>query len=312
MKSSYKGWNKKPHDDQLFKLVQSIKDRITKNDDDFLLMCVGETGTGKSSLMLHVMDAYNDKLSVDYVGLDPTDHTKALKAASEYKGHRFCGNDEANIQKRNSTTKYNKDLIDVYFAIRGFNIFNWWNNPSLDVIDKVFIQEKINAIIFIFSKEKNKPRGYFVYDKQALLQIYEKNKRVITLKVLRQSAHKHALYQGWFNKYEGRLWKPYLDKKLSRMDDKIDTFFNKYGKSPDEDVKLSASAVANTLGIDHTTVLRRAKKLIKEGLLLTPIHYTQNMLGRKFFTNEGAEFLVDVFTKEGRKLNLVLNEEAKL
>ena len=260
MKSSYKGWNTRPTDRAFVQFIKTIKERNEENDDDFLLMCVGETGTGKSTLMIEGMELYNPDLNEDYIGLDPKDHATALKRASEYDGPRFCSSDEANVQKRNATTKYNKDLIDLYLAIRGTNIFHWWNNPSLDIIDKFFIQEKINAIIYIFTKDKYYPRLYYVFTKKSILKIFEKNKNKLTLKILKDSANKFAEYQGWFNKYDGPLWAAYTEKKKRRMVVKIDDFFTKYA----DDDKSTQVQAADKVGCHRVTINKRVKKLEEE------------------------------------------------
>ena len=143
LKPDYRGWQTKPYSDNFVDMISAAVKRISK-DDDFLLMCVGETGSGKSVLTLHGYELVDpENCSIDFISFCPEDHAKGMKDLMQKKeGVRFIANDEANIQKRNSSTKYNKDLIDLYFSIRGLNFFHWWNNPSLDIIDKVFIREK--------------------------------------------------------------------------------------------------------------------------------------------------------------------------
>jgi len=159
----------------LEKVVKSIRSHLVDTEDDNLWMVVGTTGSGKSMLMLHVMELFlGDEASVDYIGLSREDFADATRAVIARKTMRFLSYDEANITKRDSMTRFNKDIIDWYLSNRGLQIFHWWSNPSLDIIDKQFITERIKGVIFIASKEVNKPRIYYYFTKLQLLQIYEK------------------------------------------------------------------------------------------------------------------------------------------
>ena len=58
-KSSFRNWQTQDYDDQFPMLVKAINKKITEGKDDFMLMCVGETGTGKSALMMHAYELYD-------------------------------------------------------------------------------------------------------------------------------------------------------------------------------------------------------------------------------------------------------------
>jgi len=258
-KAPLMGWNLTLTDIYFQRFIKTVKKRIEKNNDDFTLLVVGETGTGKSNIMLEGMEIYNPDLDMSFVGLDPNDHAASLKNAKDYKGSRFCAMDEANISKRDAVTKYNKRLISVFLAIRGLNIFHWWNNPSLDIIDKFFIQEKINAVMFIFTKG-SPLRYYYLFDKKAILNIYEKNKGKLTLRALTKYKEL-ALYMGWFRKYEGNLLPAYMEKKSARMDVKVNEFFDEFA----DDEKMTNIDVSKKLDLSRTGVYRRIKKFQENG-----------------------------------------------
>lgn len=287
IKAPYDGWNTKAHDDMLPQFIKTVKDRIVKKNDDYLVLCVGETGTGKSTLMLEAMELYNPEIGVEFVGLNPEDHAQALKNAKDYKGDKFCSYDEANIQKRNSTTKYNKELIDVYMAIRGLKIFHWWNNPSLDIIDKFFIQEKINAVIYIQTKDVKFPRIYYMFTKDAILNIFDKNKGKLTLKILKKCAKEYSTYQGWFRDYKGKNWEAYTEKKNERMDTKVEDFFEKYVDKN----KFNYKETGKLIGVSRHTVKRKIDKLIDENILINDEDYIANAFGRVHLLEKGIEKL---------------------
>ena len=123
-------------------IINDISQALLEKEDDFLLLCCGSPGTGKSRLMLWGLElCLRENANVKYLGLNRADFADSLNNAKKSVLPRFCSNDEANISKRDSNSTYNKDVIDLYFSIRGLQIFHWWNNPSLDIIDKKFIED---------------------------------------------------------------------------------------------------------------------------------------------------------------------------
>jgi hypothetical protein len=240
------------------KLINSIKEERMNSNDDFTIFVCGPRGSGKSMLGLYMSEMYmGDKASVEYIGLNPIDFAKALKKASDSPKPRMCNNDEANLSKRDSGRTYNKDILDMYYSIRGKNIFHIWNNPSLDIIDKKFIEDIVNGIIFIFTKDKKRPRLYYYFTKQAILNIMS-NEESLSLRMLKQNAESKAMFRGWFKDYFGVLREPYMQKKESRMEEKIDTFYNKYVK---EEEYLKIGQLKKFVGVSESCVLNHVEKI---------------------------------------------------
>lgn len=280
--------------DELFeKVIINIRDNISDKDDDFLMICVGTTGTGKTSLALHAYELFDPEgCSVDFIGLDKEDHAKALKKASVKSGLRFCMNDEANVTKRDALTKYNKDMISMYFAIRGLKIFHWWNNPSIDYLEKMFINERLKGVIFVFTKDVTRPRLYYYFRKHDLLRLLEKHKS-LSLKVLKTHGKSFAFYRGWFKSYNGVLWDDYLVKKKSRMVDHVESFFENYGGDT-----ITHSVIAKKQAVDGSTVGKWAIRAINDGVLVEGVDFIVNGGGKKIYTEEGAQKLID-YRKNG-------------
>jgi len=271
-------------------VISSISTSTNENDDDFLLLAIGATGTGKSMLMLHGMELYmKDKATVKHIGLNRQSFASALKLSKSEPLPRFCGNDEANISKRDALTKYNKDLIDLYFAIRGLNIFHWWNNPSIDMLDKHFIKERIKGVIYITTKDRNRPRVYYYFRKEDLLKMLEKygNLELRTIKKIRKE---YAYYKGWFKDYKGNLLKSYLDKKGHRMNEKVDDFFLNYGQGED---MISAVNLRKELGISRSAGYQYEKELLGRELI-TGQDMKVSSSGRKFYTKNCIELFKQI------------------
>ena len=278
-------YDKRRNYDIIFeKVILTIKKSIKEKNDDYLLLYTGDTGTGKSSLMLHGYELFDPEgCSMEYIGLDSQTHATALKKAKEKPHPRFCGDDEANVSRRNAMTKYNKDKIDLYLAIRGLNVFHAWCNPSAEQLDKAFIEERIKGMIFVINKDIKRPRVYYFFRKDDLLKLYEKHSN-LKMRTLKQHGKQFAYYKGWFRKYEGKLLEEYEIKKGSRMNFKVDDFFEKYSEG-----RKGATAGSKELGVDPSTFRKWYKELIEAGLLLEDKDYVIKTSGRKEFTKDGLE-----------------------
>lgn len=212
----------KGFDSGVLEIIKLIKQGLASNDDYFL-MCVGPTGTGKSSLMLHFYEQFDpEECNIKFIGLNRYAHAEALKNAKDKKGLRFCANDEADVSRRDHMTKYNKKLLTLMWQIRGLNIFHWWNNPSGDMLDKPLVEERLKGLIYIDDKSEDRPRIYYYFAKKALLEIWDKEKS------LKHSVLKNyknlAFYKGAFSKYTGKLLEPYLLEKNKKMGVAIEEF----------------------------------------------------------------------------------------
>lgn len=284
--------------DPIFRDFIGNMDRVIKeDDDDFILFCTGLRSSGKSNLMLHALEMYlGDKASKKNYAANLKDFADMLETvAVEDTDRKFCGNDEFNINKREALSQKNKDTIDLLFAIRGLNIFHWWNNPSADFIDKTMIEELFKGLILITTKDKNKPRTYYYFNRKALLTIYEKYGNIKN-KTLSSVCGKYATWKGWFKSYEGFLKKEYLESKQVRMLDKVKEFKSKHGskieqqsEEPEDVLKdfNQSSKTAKKIWKCSTRdiYVSHLKKLQEEGVLVEGVDFI-----KKPFNNKSTYF----------------------
>lgn len=254
--------NNRKYDAILDNVIENVSDRLNVKEDDFLLLCVGLAGTGKSMLMLHCMEKYlGDKASVSYIGLNKSSFAQALHDSTTGLLPRFCSNDEANVNKRESMSKYNKDLMDLYLSIRGLRTFHYWCNPSLDMMDKYFIEERIKGVIFIATKDYDRPRIYYYFRKNDILKIWRKYNR-LDISIIKRVCKKYAYYKGWFKDYDGVLLSDYKKKKDERMSEKVIDFYERYG---DSDNMIKRSTLAKKMQVTGKTIQNHIKDLLLSG-----------------------------------------------
>ena len=286
--------------------ILTIKKTIMKKDDDFLLLCVGRTGSGKSSLMLHTLELYcGNEASLDFICI-----TRETFADKQYEigtrdGVRFLGNDEADAGKRNALSKWNKDLLQLYFKNRGQNIFHWWNNPSLEMIDKEFIQERIKGMIYIATKDSNRPRIYYYLRMDDLLNLYEyaaKNNQKLTLPFLKKNVKRFAYAVGWFKEYKGRFAKEYFDRlKPEGMMAHSLEFKEKYGERKEGVKMFKRSEIAAELSMGNETIRNYEVELLKANELEMGVDIQLLPSGKKVYSEMAREKFKEL--AETKRLN---------
>jgi hypothetical protein len=254
------------HDAYLLRVVQTIKESQAEKNDDALLVFGGGTGSGKTSLMFHTYEAYDPEgCTVAQVALTRADFATALKTATHEPDvtRRFCAFDEANVTRRDALTDFNKKLIDLYFSIRGLRIFHIWCNPSIEYLEKTFIEERIKGLLVVATKDNDRPRIYYYYRKKDLLLLLEKEGDLKT-RTLIKGAKKYAYYRGWFRPYKGKLWDAYQVKKEIRMIEKVDMFYEEFGG---EGEWLKRSVFCRQVHISDTTCKKREAAALAQGLI---------------------------------------------
>lgn len=273
--------------DEFFeRLVKGSKKQMARIDDDAVFVCFGTAGTGKTTLMMHALGFYADEPSLASVALTRKDFAQALHRLTKESKDLFVGNDEGNVSKREALTSWNRDIIDLYFAIRGKKAMHWWNNPSLDYLDRVFVEERVKFVIFCFSKGAS-VRKYRVFTKDSVLRMLDKEGDLRSY-TFRKKGERYALYEGWFKAYTGPLWAEYLGKKEDRMDEKLIEFNAKYGL---EDAQ-SVLTAAERLGVSNHTLKRALVWAADAGKLEKGVDYTLKG-SRWLLTSSGVEKLRD-------------------
>jgi hypothetical protein len=267
------------YDEYFEAVVLSVKKRLA-GDDDAIVFCFGTAGVGKTSLMFHAYELYASEPRLSAIALTRKDFARSLYELTGYTKEPFVGNDEGNVSRREAMTQWNRDIMDLYFSIRGKRAFHWWNNPSIDYIDRVFIEERVKLVVFCFSKGRT-IRKYRLFTKDGMLRMLDKEGDLKTYTV-RKHGHKYAAFEGWFKAYKGDLWKAYGDKKDERMDEKLSAFHRKYalGKG------VSMASAAALLSVKDSTVKRALVWAAKNKVLRAETDYS--MRGSRWVISEDS------------------------
>lgn len=252
----------KGYDDNFAYFFQKRIEYNKQNNDDSLLIFVGETGSGKSNLMLHAVTIIDPLCSGDEICLTKEKFAKKQYEASKKSYDRKIDDstnsrtieeklpmlvyDEADLQKRNHSTKYVKDVISLYFKNRCFNIMHIWCWPSLESIEKTFIQERILGVFFCTKEKFQKGRIYCYYTKNDLVKLKTDLKDApITNTVLRKSIRNYASFVGWHNQYKGNLIENYHKIKMDGALDAASVFLKNHGENTEIEGEVAGQRPIN-------------------------------------------------------------------
>ena len=264
-------YSKDNYDPWLKELIETVRTKIKDDNDDRLFIVVGETGSGKSTLILHMFQQYlGDKASVEYIGLDKISIARSLKAVTDTPLPRCLMVDEANVNKRSALSRFNKELIDIYLAVRGLNILHFWANPSLDMIDRPFIEERLSGVFYCCTKTPT-ARVYYYFTQKNILTILNKYGN-LKLPLLYKVRKKYGTYMGWYKMYDGPLLSDYLKLKDTRMVEKVEEFFANWGQEKAKDL-MRNKQIADYLGVRTDTVNNYVKILLERNVIVEGVNY---------------------------------------
>lgn len=292
--------------DEHFPQVVLTAKYFIDHNDDFRVLCVGETGTGKSSADLHAMEAFmGEDASIRFIGINEKSYAQALKAAKDArsKGIKYvmCVNDEAHLFASETMTPYNRRCLKLLGEIRGLGIWHWWNTSLPGELQSAFMDESFDAIMFIYTKTEHTPRLYLFFDRAAIDMMRREEgspgkKAKLTLDLLRKKGKYYATYRGCFKQYTGRLWSDYCGMKDRKMEERVESFYEDFGTE-----YFTPSQIAREGGVDEATIRRWVKSGINSGELVESVDYVTNAAGKRKFSVDGKKKLLSW----GRSVDLV-------
>lgn len=241
-------------------LLKKYVEYVKEKKQNFTVLIVGATGSGKSTLMLHSWDIWtNGAMDLDLLAYDKMTTANVVKKGAEKGKFTFLAFDELDLSSYDALSKFNKKFIWVMKHIRGKQLITFACAPTLNDIDKRFWSESLcDYVAFVYAPQS---RFYWISYKQ-LVAIHEKYGD-LKLKTLADVASKYADFDCYFNQYTGEVWEEYSKLKEIGMDDVVEEFYEEFGKGE----RLSLAKAAKRIGYSVPTVKKYALKGIEEKAL---------------------------------------------
>lgn len=263
----------------LFKnLIAGARDNMKQKDDDFIMIIVGATGSGKSNLGLWTQSIVIDTPRIEQIALTRQDLARSLKAASESPmGDRYVQYDEGKLNRRDWMGNWSKELLELYHDIRGLRIFHVWCSAMPNLLEREFIKERVNMVCFITDKAIGRPRHFIVFTKNDILKFLDQND-TLSMDTLKKFGKRHATLQSWFRPYHGPLVGDYAQKKVNRMEMVVEKFYKSWGTD-----ELSPPQVAEKFDVSANTV----RSWLDDPRLKDGKDYLTSAVGKRIVTPEG-------------------------
>lgn len=266
------------------KYVRGARELTLKKDDDFVMIIVGGTGVGKSNLGLWVQDTVVPNPRIQQVALTREDLSKAfVDATKDPVVQRYVQYDEGKLNRRDWNSQWSKELLEIYHDVRGLNIFHVWCTAFPNLLDREFVRERVNALVFCYDKGENRPRQFLLFTKQDLLQFLEKNDG-LSMPLLKRYGKAHATMQSYFSQYDGPMREAYLQRKDNRMMERVSAFYQRWGAG-----NLTFKEAADRLGVSDKTVASWISTVGDEGE-----HFVTLGSGLRRITPEGMRVLEEI------------------
>jgi len=189
------------------KLILASKEKL-KQDHDCFFAITGSEGSGKSHLMLNILDVYNPDATVEDIGLNTGDFVNILKNQKRYGNPVF---DEAGdgMYSRESMSGFNRILNKTYMAIRGLNLFTIVVLPDFFDLDSYFRKHRVKGLFQVY--KRGKVKFWNKYQIDIINNLCSKT---------RQISVKPSIYDT-FPIYKGHLRKDYDNKKREKIQETL-------------------------------------------------------------------------------------------
>jgi len=247
-------------------------------DYDYLLVVVGDTGTGKSMFLLHLLETWykvvlkDPRFDASYVDRVNTVYSKWLERFRGLGAFEMNGYDEGStsLDSKDFMTKLSKDISKLFNVFRAKKFFSVIVLPNFFNLNKYFRENRLRGLVYI------PRRGQFrLFTKKQINRVnaYFEGK---SLKSLDRSPY---VLRGRFGDYKGVLRKAYEVQKMAGIDLLLDEVIDSSQVVVKRDLSqlylgdvkrlrlsgLSLRAIGLKLGISHQAVKNILVPLVESG-----------------------------------------------
>lgn len=134
---------------------------VIKKDWDFVFLCDGTEGGGKSVITQQGATYCDPTFNVDRIAFTPEEFKECIRKAEKYQAVIY---DEAytGLSSRGTMSDINKTLVSMLAEIRQKNLFVWIVMPTFFDLDRYAAIWRSRALIHVYTAEGFE-RGYFAF-----------------------------------------------------------------------------------------------------------------------------------------------------
>lgn len=254
-----------------------------REDYDFVLVVVGDTGTGKSMLAIHLLEAWYkvvlgegfDKSRIDQVNTSFVSWVEKFKDLQEFDMNIY-DEGSTSLDSKESLSKLSRDLTKLFNVFRSKRFFSVIILPSFFNLNKYFRENRLRGLVHVYRRG-----SYRLFSKVGINYLNSYNER----RVVKSMMVARPIHTSTFPDYNGVLRSLYDARKDESVDVVLDevigsvrlqksrvSLFDLHG---DDVLKLRKKSVkkftyhviGELLGISHMAVQRIVYNLKQKGLL---------------------------------------------
>jgi len=252
------------NDKRVVELLLNVYEHL-KQDYDYVLVVVGDTGVGKSHWVLNLFQTWYEvilkkKLTESMVDQVTTDYKQWLKNFKNLGEFDMNVYDEGatSLNAKDHATTLSKDIAKLFNVFRAKKFFSVVVLPSFWDLNKYFRERRLRGLVYV-----DRRGHYKFYTKLGITFLNSYNER----KYVKTMWGASPFHSASFPAYSGVLLKAYERDKMKTINGVLDDVIN----SNTNDSKKSASVV--------DVYKEKVLSLLEEGMSQTKIRDELNMSG---------------------------------
>jgi len=191
---------------KLVSCLHNVKHHMEIEHYDYPLIICGDTGNGKSMLLLHITELWvrvilKEKLEVSHIRHVQNTRLNWIKNFQEIKPLEINANDEGadGLMSKEQVTKFGRDIQKLYSVFRKKRFLTIILIP--DFFDlPLYFRKRVRGMIWV-----NKRGQFKYYTKKGIYYINQLNEN----RQLKRIQVAYPFFTGTFPDYTGKLRKPY-------------------------------------------------------------------------------------------------------
>ena len=168
-------------DKKMIKFLDSVRDKISKKDKDYVMLCDGYEGSGKSTFIQQCGKYVDPTLDLDRICMTADEFKQAIINAK----HKECIiYDEAvtGMTSGDSITRIGRLLKSMMMQMRQKNLFVIIIIPTIFELNKYTVLSRARSFFHVY--ESKGKMGYFVgYNKKDTKSLYLRGRKTYTYRV---------------------------------------------------------------------------------------------------------------------------------
>ena len=225
--------------DNMFKIIKHHHKMMTTDKDDKVIAVVGNTGSGKSTLIKHIYDYYYTNILnikpeeedlLKFFCHTDQDYAEALHEAKDKKHYMIVHDEAVNIlYSKETITKKNRSIAKLFNIIRAKQYYHIFAIPKIWRLDREIKEDRLKGLINVIKVGKFRYACYYnarelpylFKELEVMRKVYKDSEHEVDIKLCKTM----PTIVCQFPDYQGWVQDMYDLKKEENMNNAIDEVY---------------------------------------------------------------------------------------